>query len=94
MYPQRKKQEPQSEEELDAYTFSDESTKKKIKKHLSDIHDVISENDIKNVKVPGKEKPVAKNKKPKKAKAGDTGNDSGVVPGIEGSPATPWDVLD
>jgi hypothetical protein len=35
------------------YTFIDEVTKEKIKRHISDINDVISENDIKNAKIPG-----------------------------------------
>ncbi|RZM18268.1 MAG: hypothetical protein EOO88_41185, partial [Pedobacter sp.] len=30
--------------------FSDEATKEKIRKHLSDINDVITEDDIKNVR--------------------------------------------
>lgn len=33
----------------------DDVTRKKIKKHLSDINDEISEQDIKNVKIPGKD---------------------------------------
>ena len=33
---------------------SDDATRKRIKKHLSDINDVITEDDIRNVKVPGK----------------------------------------
>jgi len=37
------------------YRFSDEATQNKIKKHLTDIKDVITEKDIANVKVPGKE---------------------------------------
>ena len=40
------------------YTFSDEATKKKIKKHITDIKDVITEEDIANVKVPGEEDPL------------------------------------
>lgn len=65
------------------YTFSDEATKEKIKRHISDINDVISENDIKNVKVPGSEKSDRLQTKsvPK-------------VGGSEGNPATPWDIVD
>lgn len=40
------------------YHFSDEATKNKIKRHLTDIKDVITENDIANVKIPGKENDV------------------------------------
>jgi len=40
------------------YSFSDEATKDKIKRHLTDIRDVITERDIANVKIPGKENQV------------------------------------
>jgi hypothetical protein len=43
--------------------LADDATKKKIKKHLSDINDEISEEDIRNVKVPGKDSRENKNKK-------------------------------
>jgi hypothetical protein len=38
--------------------FSDEATKDKIKRHLTDIRDVITDRDIANVKIPGKENHV------------------------------------
>ena len=71
------------------YTFSDEVTKRKIKRHLTDITDVITENDIKNVKIPGAEKEMAPAKPGKKAKK----PKNGVVDDTPGSPATPWDIL-
>lgn len=37
--------------------FSDEATRMKVRRHLSDINDVISENDIRNAKVPGIDEP-------------------------------------
>lgn len=83
-----------------AYTFSDERTKRKIKRHLTDINDVITETDIKNAKVPGAEEktspaqpaeesalPVTSGKKSKKK------NNKPIVDDIPGNPATPWDVL-
>jgi hypothetical protein len=76
--------------ETPPYTFSDEETKKKIKRHLTDITDVITEKDIKNAKIPGAEEksdlfvtPVKKAKKKKNP----------TVDDIPGNPATPWDVL-
>ena len=71
------------------YTFSDEVTKKRIKRHISDINDIITENDIKNVKVPGNEKTpegpaekkIRKSKKP-------------IADEAPGNPVTPWDILD
>ena len=78
------------------YTFSDEKTKKKIKRHISDIHDVISENDIKDVKIPGSEKPV-KSRRGKKDPANKMPAEDfptkPVEDGSEGNPVTPWDVL-
>ena len=41
--------------ESQPYNFSDEATRNKIKKHITDIKDVITEEDIANVKVPGEE---------------------------------------
>ena len=86
MYQDDTNQRPQENEEDKPYTFSDEDTKKKIQRHLRDINDVISENDIANVKVPGEEDgnkeniPEDTNKKP--------------TEGAEGKPATPWDLVD
>jgi hypothetical protein len=86
--------------ETPPYTFSDEVTKKKIKRHLTDINDVITEKDIKNVKVPGVEDnvapaepaeksavPVTPEKKSKKK------NKKPIVDESPGNPVTPWDVL-
>jgi hypothetical protein len=83
----QKKQQPENNDEQ-PYTFSDELTKKKIKRHLGDINDVITEKDIENVKIPGNEKPATvrtkkKEKKDKKSPVDDT----------PGNPVTPWDVL-
>lgn len=83
--------------ETPIYTFSDEQTKRKIRRHLKDINDVITEKDIKNAKVPGaEEKPAAKpgkrsaipvtnGKKTKKSKT--------VVDDAPGNPVTPWDII-
>jgi len=72
------------------YTFSDEATQKKIKKHITDIKDVITEQDIANVKVPGDEDdlPVPPTEKDEKK-----GEEKGRLAG-EGKPITPWDVID
>jgi hypothetical protein len=48
-----KEKRPQDIDSNDApYLFVDEATKERIKRHISDINDVISENDIKNAKIP------------------------------------------
>ena len=73
------------------YTFSDEATKRKVRRHIKDINDVITEKDIKNAKVPGAEdvpvrsssKSVKKEETPKK----------NVVDDVPGNPITPWDIL-
>jgi len=65
------------------YTFSDERTKKKIRRHIRDIKDVITENDIKNVKVPGEE-----------AKPGEKEDEKLVAHDAPGKPVTPWDILE
>jgi hypothetical protein len=72
------------------YTFTDEVTKRKMRRHIEDINDVITEKDIKNAKVPGAEKvpvPAKPAKKEKKSK------DNNVVDDMPGNPATPWDIL-
>ena len=87
MYQDDPKQEPFENEEDQPYTFSDEDTKKKIKRHLSDINDVITENDIKNVKVPGEDE--------KKEETDNSTEDKKQPPkNTEGNPTTPWDVVD
>ena len=69
MNQQAKKQQPVNGNEQ-PYTFSDEATKEKIKRHLTDIKDVITENDIANVKIPGKDdvNPAGKMKRIRKLK--------------------------
>jgi hypothetical protein len=87
MYQDDPKQEPLENEEEKPYSFSDDDTKKKIKRHLSDINDVITENDIKNVKIPGDEEPKIDPEDVKK-------EDKKPSAGTEGKPATPWDLVD
>jgi hypothetical protein len=82
------KKQPAGKTKSQPYTFSDEVTKNKIKKHINDIRDVITEEDIANAKVPGEEEalpvqPEEENKDGNKHK----------IPG-EGKPMTPWDILD
>ncbi len=80
-------------ERTQPYKFSDEGTKRKIKKHLSDINDVITEQDIANVKVPGEDEPLPTHftdqdfEKQKK-------EDDKEENFPEGKPITPWDVID
>ncbi len=40
--------------------LANNSTRKRIKKHISNIDDKITDEDIRNVKVPGKDEPVKK----------------------------------
>ena len=82
---------PAEAKKTQPYTFSDEATKKKIKRHLTDINDIITEKDIKDVKIPGAEEkdkpvPVTAGKKSKK-------NKKPTVDDTPGNPVTPWDVL-
>lgn len=76
----------QAEDYVDSesYTFNDDRTKKKIKKHIQDIRDVISEEDIANAKVPGEQdkvrKPQAEEEKKEETPS-------------EGKPITPWDII-
>jgi len=61
---QQAKKKRSKNENQQPYSFSDEATQNKIKRHLTDIEDVITEKDIANVKVPGKENdPVAPSEK-------------------------------
>jgi hypothetical protein len=72
------------------YTFSDEKTKRKMRRHIKDITDVITEKDIKDVKIPGAEPvpvPAKLTKKEKKEL------DKKKVDDTPGDPATPWDIL-
>ena len=77
--------------ESQPYTFSDDATRNKIKKHITDIKDVITEEDIANVKVPGDEEdlPVA----PAEEKDEEREDEKGRLAG-QGKPITPWDVID
>lgn len=90
MAKRRKNQKSEKDEPL-PYTFSDEATQNKIKKHITDIKDVITEQDIANVKVPGEEdtQPVSPAEEIKKNKNEEKGRLAG-----EGKPITPWDVID
>lgn len=82
------------------YTFSDEATKRKIKRHLTDINDVITEKDIKNAKVPGAEesttstKPAATPDLPVKPGKKTRKDKKDIVDDTPGNPVTPWDILD
>lgn len=89
MNNEQKKRKPENEGE--PYTFSDEATKKKIKKHITDIKDIITEEDIANVKVPGEEDtlPAPPTDEKDETKDGTKGRLAG-----EGKPITPWDVID
>ena len=81
---------PAETNNIPPYTFSDEATKRKIRRHIKDINDVITEKDIKNVKVPGAEEtplPVLPKKKSKKKDKKDAVDD------VPGNPVTPWDIL-
>jgi hypothetical protein len=74
---------------LKPYIFSDEVTKRKIRRHIRDINDVITDKDIKNAKVPGLEEtpPSLPGKVDKK-------QPKNIVDDKPGNPVTPWDVLD
>ena len=78
------KKEPQP-----PYTFSDDATQNKIKRHINDIKDVITEDDIANAKIPGEEAPVVQPGKEKEEK-----KDTNPVNPGEGKPVTPWDIID
>jgi hypothetical protein len=86
----RKKRTSEKDEEA-PYTFSDEVTQNKIKKHIKDIKDVITEQDIANVKVPGEEDTpqVPPTEETEKNKDEEKGRLAG-----EGKPITPWDIID
>jgi len=80
--------------------FSDEATKRKMKLHLRDINDVITEKDIKNAKVPGGDqsafvantsKKITSAAKPRKKTKKQKEH---VVDDTPGNPITPWDILD
>ena len=85
MNQQAKKQQPVNGEEQ-PYTFSDQATKEKIKRHLTDIKDVITENDIANVKIPGKDDVSPAGQKEKKTEVED-------LDSLKNKLVTPWDTL-
>ena len=78
-------------EQSEPYSFSDEGTKRKIKKHLSDINDVITEQDIANVKVPGEGEPLPPHLTDQDYEKKDDDKEENFP---EGKPLTPWDVID
>ncbi len=63
-------------------SFSDEITKNKIRKHLTDINDVISEDDIRNIKTDMGDNKISSVKEEK-----EDGNNSAEI-------ETVWNVLD
>jgi hypothetical protein len=86
MNQQAKKQQPVNGEEQ-PYTFSDEATKEKIKRHLTDIKDVITENDIAHVKIPGKDDVDTSGNNEKNTEVED-------LEVLKNKPVTPWDTLE
>lgn len=81
-----RKKLPEESFDPESYTFNDDATKKKIKKHLHDIKDVITEEDIANAKVPGEEENLPEPPKEKEEKKKEE-------PPAEGKPVTPWDII-
>ena len=84
------KKQPPGRDESQPYSFSDVATKNKIKKHIRDIKDVITEEDIANVKIPGEEDTLPL---PADEGAEMEKETKKELPG-EGKPITPWDVID
>ena len=85
---QRAKKKRSKNEDHQPYSFSDEATHNKIKRHLTDINDVITETDIANAKVPGKENdPVAPFEK-KEEVTDDT------IESPRSKTVAPWDTLE
>lgn len=71
---------------------SDEATRKKIDKHLSDIDDTISEEDIKNINTEtGAKSDVPGGKKNKKDNKAD--DENGEDDELEKEMPTPWEIL-
>ena len=85
------KKEQSEKDESQPYSFSDEVTKNKIKRHINDIKDVITEEDIANAKVPGEEEapPVQPEEKKDEKKDRNKARNPG-----EGKPITSWDIID
>ncbi len=86
MLVKQRKKHPEAEEQ-ESYSFYDEATKKKIRRHINDIKDVITEKDIANAKVPGKddENMPSEEEIEKKEEI-----ESEINPD---KPITPWDTL-
>ena len=85
---QRTKKKRAKNEDQQPYSFSDEATQNKIKRHLTDINDVITETDIANAKVPGKENdPVAPSEN--EMETTDVTVESSRTKAV-----TPWDTLE
>lgn len=84
--------------ETPIYSFSDEQTRKKIRRHYMDINDIITDRDIKDAKVPGIEEKGKQNKKEKKAAKKATATTSRktrkAADDTPGNPATPWDIVE
>src|SRR5688572_28881205 len=55
MASKRKREKKGKTDSSQHYIFSDEVTKNKIKRHLKDIKDVITDEDIARAKIPGEE---------------------------------------
>jgi hypothetical protein len=81
-----RKKLPEESIDPESYTFNDDATKKKIKKHIHDIKDVITEEDIANAKVPGEEENLPEPLKEKE-------EEKKKEPPSEGKPITPWDIV-
>jgi len=72
---------------------SDEGTRKKIDKHLSDIDDTISEEDIKNINTDtGVKTADTESNKKKEKKKEDRKDEEDTDP--EKEAPTPWEILD
>ena len=94
-----------NKKEKPPYNFSDEATKRKIRRHINDINDVITDKDIKNAKVPGTEKsplpaPGSSLNGEKKQENPATGENQesnienkNKIDDSPGNPTTSWDVL-
>ncbi len=94
-----------NKKEKPPYNFSDEATKRKIRRHLNDINDVITDKDIKNAKVPGSEKAplpapesTVKVEENKQIEGTDENKEANkenehLIDDSPGKPTTSWDIL-
>ncbi len=95
MKSDRKKRAP-VDKDPKPYSFSDEVTEKKVRKHLEDINDVISEDDIKKVKIPGGESAAEIEKtakKPVDPESSTEEKEKEIIP-EEKQNITPWNILE